>query len=187
MTAERSRKATRRAERRRRLFRSLAGTAAAVFAVTVIALGGVGGTYALWAKAAPAVTTTTLSAGTASMTVSQPDAFTLLAPGRTASHTFVIDNTGDADLNAAITASSFSGPLASVATITITDSSTCTGGNVVWTRTPTTKSSDGTVVAMVPEKTNKTLCMNISIDAAAALSTEGTSMTSSFSFVGSQP
>lgn len=187
MTAEQSRKALRRAMRRRRLFRSLLLTAGAVIAATVIALGGVGGTYALWSKAAPAMSTTTLTAGTASMTVSQPDAFSLLAPGRTVSRPFTITDTGDTDLKAQVSTASFSGTLATVATVQITDSATCSGGNVVWSRTPSTRSNDGTVITTIPKGQSKTLCMTITIDAAAPASTEGTTMTNSLSIIGAQP
>ncbi len=187
MTAQQSRKALRRAERRRRLSRSLLLTAGAVIAATVIALGGVGGTYALWSKASPTMSTTTLTAGTASMSVSQPDAFSLLAPGRTVSRSFTITNTGDTDVQAQVSTAGFSGTLATVATVQITDSPTCGAGNVVWSRTPSTQSNDGTVIATVRKGQSKTLCMTIAIDSAAPASTEGTTMTTSLSIVGVQP
>jgi hypothetical protein len=187
MNAPQSRKATRRAERRRRLFRSLVSGAIAVIVATTIALVGAGGTYALWAKATPAMSTTTLTAGTASMTVSQPAAFAALAPGRTVSQPFTVANTGDTALSVAVSASSFSGGLASVATVRITDSATCAAGTTKWTRTPSTPAASNTVIGTVAKGASATFCMTVSIDQAAPASTEGGTLASSISFIGTQP
>ncbi len=83
-------------------------TLALAIGISVIAAGG---SYALWNTSAPAGSATTLSSGTANLTVSTLSlSTTLLAPGRTFYGSAAVANTGDVPLSLTAT---LSGPTSS--------------------------------------------------------------------------
>ena len=164
--------------------RSLIGAAMALFASTGIALLGAGGTYALLTSSAASTPATVITAATASLTTTQPGDFSLLAPGRTISRPVTITNTGDIPLIVGVDSATFTGTLASVATVQVTDSSTCTGGNVMWSRTPSATTTIAT--PDLPAGWSATMCLTVTVDANAPASTEGGTLAMSLVLSGRQ-
>lgn len=81
------------------------GTFGAIKAIAVLAIAvslglvGTGGTYAYLNSSAPVASSSTISAGTATLTVgSEPLTWSALAPGDSVTGTFTIKNTGDVPL-----------------------------------------------------------------------------------------
>lgn len=96
--------------------------AAAILAITVsLGLVGTGGTYAYLNSSVTAAPGSTISAGTAALTVgSQTLNWTALAPGKSVTGTFTITNTGDVPLTLSATIAATMTPAATANPFTIT-------------------------------------------------------------------
>lgn len=95
-----ARRAQRAASAPRRILLAVVGTAATI----VLGITAGGATYAAWSVAAPASSATTLRAGSAGLTVANPQlAATGLYPGRTVRAATTVRNTGTTPLSLSIT------------------------------------------------------------------------------------
>jgi len=107
------------------VFRAMAAVALTVVVATAAGALGAGGTYAFLNAAAPAVPTATLTAGTASLSVT-PGAQDLsnISPGQTRTALFTLTNVGDVRMDLAI--SSIAGPASSNGLTATVSAGSCT-------------------------------------------------------------
>lgn len=158
---------------------ALAGTTVAL----VIALAATGGTYATWNKS-QALSSATLKAGTASLTLTTISALPSagLYPGQSSYGSYSVTNTGDtaltltvASLTAPPTQNAYSQAIA-IGVATATTSANCLAGTVSspwWTGTFAAQVPGGVSAVAVPKGGSVVLCLRVSLPGSAANGMQG--------------
>lgn len=184
-----TRRAYRSARRRRSILTAALSGAVATAIAVVLAVVGSGATFAILSSNTVAMPSTSITAGTATINVSTPSAFTLLVPGTAQGRSVTVTNTGNAALTLTVESATFSGTLAGSTNVALlSDAVTCDGasGNTVWTRTPATTPT-GSIGVTVAAGATTTLCMTMTVAADAPASAAKTSMNASITLGGKQP
>lgn len=184
-----TRRAYRSARRRRSILTAAISGAVATVIAVVLAVVGSGATYAILSSSTVAMPTTAITAGTATINVTSPAAFTLLMPGVTQGRSVTVTNTGNAALTLTVESATFSGTLAaSTGVALLRDAVTCDGGSgtAVWTRTPAATPTGSIGVTLAAGATT-TLCMTMTVASDAPTSAANTSMNASITLGGKQP
>ncbi len=188
-----TRRAYRSARRRRSILTAALSGAIATAVAIVLAVVGSGATFAILSSNTVAMPSTAITAGTATINVSSPAAFTLLVPGTTQGRLVTVTNTGNAALTLTVESASFTGALAASTNVALlSDAATCDAssgtitGNTVWTRTPAAAPT-GSIGVTVAAGATTTLCMTMTVAADAPASAAKTSMSASITLGGKQP
>ncbi|MDL5352061.1 hypothetical protein [Microbacterium sp. zg-YB36] len=164
-----SRRSTRHAARRAKRLAStptrlLLATLSTVAVIVLGVLAG-GGTYALWSVSAPAAAATTLKAGSAGLTVTDPMlAASGLYPGRTVFSGTEVRNTGSVPLSLTLHATSSAAPTAFTTALQLTAGTPTAPGECGGTLTaPATTSVGGAAVNLVTVEPGATihLCVGL--------------------------
>lgn len=183
----------------RRLFsiRKLISTAGILVAAIAIALFATSGSYALWNKSVPAVSTSTITSGSASLAVTSALAVpaTPMYPGLTIYAPATLSNTGSVDLalsaklTGPATATTYSAAL-TIGMATATSAANCSAGTVssTWSTatfaSPTIATFGGTLPAA---STGNVVCVSITLSSTVAAGAEGMAASSfSIALTGTQ-
>lgn len=184
-----TRRAYRSARRRRSILTAALSGAIATAIAVALAVVGSGATFAILSSNTVAMPSTAITAGTATVNVTTPTAFTLLMPGATQGRSVTVTNTGNTALGLTVESASFSGTLAASTNVALlTGAVTCDGtsGTAVWTRTPATTPTGSIGVTLAAGATT-TLCLTMTVASDAPASAAKTSMNASITLGGKQP
>lgn len=188
MNTQTTRRAYRSARRRRSILTAaLSGIVATAIAV-VLAVAGSGATYAILSSNTVAMPSTAITAGTATINVSTPAAFTLLTPGVVQARSVTVTNTGNTALGLTVESASFSGTLAASTNVALLSGAvTCDGasGTTVWTRTPAAAPT-GSIGVTLAAGASTTLCLTMTVASDAPATAAKTSMNASITLGGKQ-
>lgn len=141
-------------------------TTLAVGAGVAIGLLGTGSTYAYLNASANVGTATTISSGTAALTVSAPASLSNLAPGTVQHASFTVDNTGQVPL--AVSAASVTSSNAVAALSAGVAAGDCA-------TTPNAGAALGSVLAVVQPGASALLCLVVAMPLDAPAAAAGTS------------
>lgn len=167
-----ARRAQRAASAPRRILLAVVGTAATI----VLGITAGGATYAAWSVAAPASSATTLRAGSASLTVTDPRlSATGLYPGRTVYAATTVRNTGTTPLALSITPTGTSTAFTSALVVTAgtaASAADCTAGRVA---APVTSAigTTGILGVTLSPTTSALVCIGIGLPDSAPAAAAG--------------
>ncbi|MEQ1737610.1 MAG: TasA family protein [Rhodoglobus sp.] len=162
--------------RPKREFRVIALVAVTLVVSVLLGALGAGGTYAYLNSSVSAQPPATLTAGTASLSVSAgAQNFSNIAPGQTRTGLFTLTNVGDVPLN--LTISSITGP-------SVANGLTATVGNSTCGGTQYTSGAFG--VGTLAKGASATVCLTVSMGATPPNSAQWASTTVSVLIAGAQ-
>jgi hypothetical protein len=184
-----TRRAYRTARRRRSILTAALSGAVATAIAVVLAVAGSGATFAILSSNTVAMPSTAITAGTATVDVTSPAAFTLLTPGVVQGRSVTVTNTGNAALGLTVESATFSGTLAASTNVALLSGAvTCDGasGTAVWTRTPATTPT-GPIAITLAAGASTTLCLTMTVAPDAPATAANSSMNASITLGGKQP
>ncbi|CAN5325581.1 hypothetical protein BH09ACT1_BH09ACT1_19830 [soil metagenome] len=183
----------------RRFFsiRKMISTAGVLVAAIALALFATSGSYALWNKSVPAVSSSTITSGSASLAITSALAVpsTPMYPGLTIYAPATVSNTGSVDLaltaklTGPATATTYSAAL-TIGMATATSAANCSAGTVdsSWSTATFASPNVATFGSTLPDaSTGNVICVSITLASTVAASAEGAAASSfSIALTGTQ-